>query len=492
MVLASLRRVSFDPLHVVLVASLMLSLLAFQGHLINRDGMLYLDMVNAILEKGSHAELSNFGSWLFFLPILVAGMSAITQLSPESCAYILNACFLAGTSVLLVAWVRRRMPEATWAACIVVLALPAYNQYRHEILREYGFWFFSMLSFWLAMQASESYRLRSAILSQLALATAALFRMEALIFMPALMLWQASVAPAGQGWRHGLIMGILPISVAIAGGLLIATGVVSVPTRLVHYLEAANPWQAVENIRQAAQKMSEAAFKFKYSREEAPYILLFGLLSVIPMKFLSMCGLFVIPLTYQLATQRNWLTRWQPLPWMWVAYMLVLAAFVIHMHFLVGRYVSMLNLLAVPVIASGFALMMQRFPRWKFLMVVLALMMMLANVVSLTPKKTYIIEAGKWLSTHAVDTRKVGVNNARIAYYAGWRLGTFQAVEWPEANTSLANGNIDFAALEVEKGMNPDIWLKENRLVELQRFSGRAGHAVIIAGRQGTPPATPR
>ena len=108
------------PVRAAFLASLLLSLVALQGHLVNRDGIYYLEKAGAILEYGLtagmafgkvSAELKRVGEWVF-LPALIAAFSKVTGLGPETAAHLLNALFLAGSCALLVDWVRRRVPEA--------------------------------------------------------------------------------------------------------------------------------------------------------------------------------------------------------------------------------------------------------------------------------------------------------------------------------------------------------------------------------------------
>ena len=484
---------ALGPVRAAFIGSLLLSFVAVQGHLVNRDGIYYLETARTMLESGLVAGWQA-GEWAF-LPTLIAALAFVMKVSPETAAMVINALFMAGTCALLVGITRRRLPEAAWLACLVVLAMPAYNQYRNEVLREYGFWFFSMLAFWLAIRWNDTQRWRDALLCQGALALAALFRLEAVAFYPALMLWQAFGAPNGRKIRRVLVVGSLPLAGVLLATILFGSGLVAAPNRVVYYLEAANPLHTLQGINAAASKMSEMVFKYKYSREEAGYILFFGLLSVIPMKFLKMTGVFLVPLAYRFAVppMRTWLAPWQPLPWAFLAYVLVLAAFVMHQFFLVGRYVSLLNLLAVPIVASGLSLLMQRFPRWKalMLMLTLALLTMAANVVSLSPRKTHIVEAGAWLAANVADHGQVCLSNARLAYYAGWRSSGI-VFESPELEIRVTGEHCNWLAMETRKKGDIDAWLQKNRLKEIKRFENASGDAVIIARLEGRlqPPAT--
>lgn len=484
------------PVRVAFIGSLLLSWLALGGSLINRDGILYVEVAHAILEEGF--ALQHHGIDWQFLSMLMAGLSALTGLVPETAGHLLNAFFLAGACGFVVAITQRRLPEAAWTACLVVLAMPAYNGYRNELLREDGCWFFCLLAFWLAMRWQEAPRWSEAIACQLALGIAALFRLEAVAFYPALMLWQAFAAPARQRLRRVLMIGCVPLTGASLAVVLFGSGLLAVPSRVVYYLDAANPLHTLQIINDAGSRMSETVFKYKYSREEAGYILFFGLLSVIPMKFLKMSGVFVVPLAYAFVAQpaRAALSRWQPLPWAFFAYVLVLIAFVTYQFFLVGRYVSMLNLLAVPVAAAGFALLMQRFPRWRGLMVALALLTMAANVVSLSPRKTHIVEAGRWLGANAADSSRVGVDNVRLAYYAGWRASRALTLDRPALADALAQKRIDMVAIEApRKDADVEKWLAEHGLKAVQRFANKVGDSVIVAvpgPAQASPSITER
>lgn len=486
---------TLGPVRAAFLGSLLLSLVALvRGDLVNRDGVIYLDAARTLLEQGPAAIGQLNPVWMAFSS-LVAGIAAITGLSPENAAHALNALLLAGSCGLLVAITRRRLPEAAWAACLVALAMPAYNGYRDMVLREFGFWFFCLLALWLAMRWEESPRWREAIACQAALALAACFRLEAIAFYPALMLWQLFSAPAGRRLRLAFMIGGIPFALSLLGAACVAAGILPLPGRLAYYLEAASPAHKLQAIHDAAQRMSESVLKHKYSREEAGYILLFGLLTIIPVKFVKLAGVFVVPLAYPLLTQplRAFLARWQPLAWLFLVHAVVLTFFVTYEFFLVGRYVALLNLLAVPVAAAGLSLLWQRFPRWRVLVAALALLTLAANVISLSPPKTHIVDAGRWLGAHAREPARVGADNVRIVYYAGWKNGDAVVQDLPGLAKALAEGRLDLVAIEAaRKDTEAEGWLGANGLIPLQRFTNKEGRSVIVAAPAGKADADGR
>ncbi len=470
-----------NPTRAAFIGSLLLSFVAIQGQLVNRDGVLYLDIARAILEEGLRAVV-HIGD-LSFLPMLIAAVSVLSRLGLESSAHLLNALFLAGTCALLVSWSKQQAPETAWAACLVVLAMPAYNHYRSDILREYGFWFFSIAGLWLAMCWLETQRWRELLLSQLALATAALFRLEAIAFFPALMLWQVFSAPDDQKSKRIIATSAVPLSTVALVTFFLAIGALELPDRAVYFLQAANPIYKLRLFNEVAARFADAVLN-KYSREGASYILFFGLLTVIPMKFFSALGIFVVPTVYQFLRQpvRETFSRWQPLGWAFLFYLLVLAAFLTHQFFLSARYVSMLNLLMVPVIAAGSTLFLKRYFRWRVPMVLLALLVMLVDVVSWGPRKTHIIETGQWLAKHVPDHSKVCMTNSRIAYYAGWPVKQMAIVD--NLDNMLALDRCGMVVLEInQKDKKSALSLSSQGFHEAARFANTAGDIVLVAVR---------
>src|SRR5690606_22614135 len=85
--------------------------------------------------------------------------------------------------------------------------------------REFGCWFFVMLSFWLALRWNDRPSWTGAFGVQLALCVAALFRSEALVLFAALLLWQAVAAVPAQRRGRVLMLGAVP---AVLGGAVMA------------------------------------------------------------------------------------------------------------------------------------------------------------------------------------------------------------------------------------------------------------------------------
>lgn len=461
------------PVLAAFAGSLLASLLAIltSAGTLNRDGMLYIDAARLFLEGGVAAAQGVFG-WPF-LPILIALVSKATGLGLEAAGHTLSALFMAGACALVVACSSRLYPNTAWIAVLTVLAIPGLNDYRNELLREYGYWFFVMLAFWLALRWSEALRWGMALLIQASIVIASLFRPEALAFLPALVIWQIFDAPVQTRTKRVLMLGVLAAVGALTLLVLAIAGLL--PSRLAGDFGRLS----INRFTETAQGIAPALHPF--ARENAGAILLFGSLALIPFKFAKMAGVFILPLLF--ALRREPLRQLRVLGWAFLAHLAVLAVFVTDLHFLAGRYVATLFFFAAPLMALGLQIIIQRWQRLKLPLIALALVLALSNAISLAPGKQHFVAAGAWLAQNAEDTPRVYNESARAAYYAGWRYETSTMRSGrnslPEA---LQRNELDLVVLEVSRqdADFPD-WFANSGLREVVRFSHANGDSVVIA-----------
>jgi hypothetical protein len=470
-----------SPAWVAFSCSLVLSLISVYGDTLNRDGMLYVDTARIFIEDGFKGATSTF-NWPF-LPMLMAVVSQASGLSLEVSGYLISALFMAGACGFLVASASRMFPEAVWPICLVVLALPGFNEYRDELLREYGCWFFLMLSFWLALHWADVPRWPMALAVQISLVMAALFRPEALAFFSTLILWQTFSAPTGERWRRVLQIGGLPLLGLATLVALYVTGNLG-SGRLAGELGRMSP----ERFNAKALAMAPALIE--YARDQVRTILFFGSLAIIPVKFIVKMGIFIAPLAYAFSghTVRTTLGRNPLFVWAFLAHLLVLAVFVLDLQFLAGRYAGLLIAFAAPLTGYGLWRLMKRFPRWTIPMVALSLLVMIGNVVTLAPAKLHHVEAGAWLAKNIKEeSPRIYIESPRAAYYAGWRFSARPSSKnRSNLELDLTQNKYDLVVLEVSR-KEPDIepWLRSHGLHKVTGFLHPNGDAVIIA-RPGT------
>ena len=460
------------------VASLLLSLISVLGSDdLNRDGMLYVDAARALTTEGWAAARARF-DWLF-MPALMGGISLLPGLEPEVAGYLLGALLVATACACAVLVSERVFQGTAWAACLVVLAMPAFNDYRDHIIREFGLWCFTLVAILQALRWSERPDWLSALGAQLALFVAAAFRVEAVAFLPLVLVWQLYAVRHRMGVATAAKVLALPAAALLALGLALAMGGLDIAGRVQSY------WSAID-LAGKSHRFDAHVEDFRagvlpsLSHADATSILLMGLVSLIPVKFLQGLGIFVVPIAFSLRAVGG-SARVQLLNGLFVLYCLILAAFVSERLFLTGRYVSYLNLLAVPFVAYGGVLMIRRWPRLQWVLVVVAVIAMLANVVSLSERKPQFRNAGEWLSQHAPEPDRVYVEGRRVRYHAGYPIVAELAPE--AAMKAPYRGRFHLFVVEWDADDHPEsvsAWLAKHRMSLVTRFDGPGADVLVL------------
>ena len=467
------------PVWLAFFGSLLLSLIAVMGTAtVGRDAALYIDVAQQVTEHGPNVAWASF-DWPWF-SLLLAATHSILRLPLELSAYLWCALFFAGTSALMVDCVRQRSPDITRWACLVMLAMPAVNAFRNDIIRECGFWFFCTLALWLALRwHARGGWLRAAFI-HMAIVAAALFRLEALLLIPALALWQLPGL-----WSSSRRLSFFQFSLLPVVGLLVVsvTGVL-LSARVVLYLDMIEPHGVFASFQMLCDQFANSLIN-KYSQDEAGRIIFFGILATMTITFVKLMGPFAVPFILR----RNWgvlgiyWRDYRPFAWVALLYLVVLVLFFIKQQFMNARYMSFLNLLFVPVLAMGLAAFAREFPRMGKGLVVLALLVMLSNVISTGAGKTHYIEAGRWMSSHVESDAPTYFTDGRISYYAG-RGYVLPVLTQEEAISPAHAGDYRYFVIEA-KGDEPWLneWLAAHKLRILEHFANRKGATVVVIGR---------
>ena len=472
------------PVLFTFLASLALSIIAQYGNILNRDGMLYVTTAEAYLEGGFSSARALF-SWPF-LPILMAWTNKITGLSLETSAHTLNALFMAGACALLVDCSRRKHIESAWWVALAVLAIPGINEYRNELLREYGCWFFVMLAFWLALRWTERPTWAMTFAVQGTLGIAALFRPEALALFPALLIWQAIEAPSGQRVRRITILCGLP---ALCGAILLILFVTDqLPS--THRLAGELNRLSFERFDAKAKIVSQALIE--YARHNAGEILFFGSLALIPIKLIQKTGLFLLPVIYLFAAHqaRPAAQTHRLFACAGFVTLLILAVFVTDLHFLAGRYVGLTLLFSSPFIGFSLWALTKKHNRLRLPIVGVATVLMLANVVSTGQSKSHHLDAGRWLRENVEESSQIYIDGGRTAFHAGWRTSQLRTRnDRAGIEKALRENTYTLYVLEVSRKDAPIApWLSTVPLNVIQQYSQPTGDAVIIARPNATSP----
>jgi len=411
------------PALLAFLASLLLSIIAFQFEVtVGKDAALYLDTAASFDEGGLRGLFHRF-NWPWF-SLLLAISHNLSGFSLQTLGYLWTALFMAACCALWVDMLVRRIPGSAGWALLLVLAMPAFNQFRGDILREQGFWCFSTLALWLALRWEERGGWKPVLLAQLSVVLAALFRLEAILLMPALVLWRLLQIRAPDGLSRLMQVTLPSALVAIGGGLALLTVEKHLLSRVAQYLYQINPHNLLTQFHHVSAKVADLLEK--YSADDSGKILFFGFLAALTWTFIRLLGPFVIPLLFPghcNQSIRLYWQRFQPIALAFIFYFIVLMVYFIYHLFINGRYTSFLNMLALPWALLALMLAAQRFPRASKVFVLVCIGIMLANVISLSPQKTHYIEASHWLKEQEIASAERSAfyfEDGRIAWHAGW------------------------------------------------------------------------
>lgn len=469
-----------SPVGVAFFGSLLLSVIAVLGVVtIGKDAAFYIDIAQRVNADGVQAAILAF-DWPWF-PILLAWSHSLLGLPYEQAAYLWCALLMAGACALLVDALGRALPGSGLWMPLLVLALPALNSFRNDILREQGFWFFSVLALWLALNWAERGGWLRAAAIHLAIFGAALFRLEALMLFGALALWRLPDLFSYSGWNRLLQIAALPLlGGAVALVVMTVSGGFS-QGRVEYYLHLLDP-SALKTVFDAKTNALADAVFAKYMDDDAGLLLLGMILLAILFSFIKLCG----PVALVFLRSVSWSAfgaYWRQYRLFVCAaliYIVVLVVFFLQQGFVNSRYVSYLNLLALPLLAFALVGFVQKFPRLGRVLAVLLIVQMLDNVISLGAKKTHYVEAGQWLSQHASREASIYYDDPRIGYYAGFG---YRVTGKTLGDAMAAPESYRYLLIEAD-GDEPWLleWLKLHDLRVLERFANRKDDAVLVIG----------
>lgn len=465
------------PVRLVFVASLLLSAVAIFGTVtVARDATLYFDTAQIYLDQGLEGAFSLF-DWPWF-SILLAVTHGLTGLSLENCGYLWCALLLAGTCALLVDCSQRLVPGSGYLAVLVALAMPGFNQYRSDILREFGFWFFCVLALWLAGRWRERGGWSGACLIQLAVIMAAAFRLEALFLVAALAIWSLTE----RSWSRVLQLNILPALAALLVLLVLSFSGLSL-ARVSYYQQLLDPKHLLTSFGELAQHLADG-MRLKYSRDDAGLILFLGMLGTLIVGAGAGLGPLLLPLLCK--GRQAWrsviTSAGAHFSYAWLGYFLVLLVFFVHNQFMISRYESLLAVLAVPAVVFALRDFIVNYPRAGRVLLAVVLLVMLDNVISLGAKKTQLVEAGHWMAANVPIGDPVYYDDVRISYYAG--RGALRQPYPREAAMSAEHvGNYRYFFVEA-RASEPWLqeWLKKHQKQVLASFSNAKGESVLVLG----------
>lgn len=407
------------PLITAFVGSLLLSLIAlYFNPILARDSILYLDIANNFSVHGYDNPTGRF-NWPW-ISVFISGLHQLTGLSTINAGLLLMLVLMACTCTLLTRTSQLIDEDSAWWACLISLSIPAFNNYRDSILREPGQWLAAALVMLSLILWQQQNRWRHLLLALAAIATGILFRLEAVFMLLPLaiaLVWQLRSSLFN---RRGLILiAAAAFLLMLTGSLIAFSGLVD-NTRVTYYASLLNPGVITDTLDANARVLVDGVLE-KYSHDDAATILVLGFSGLIVMKALLMNGpfLMVLALSPSSIFKRPGNALEVFIFSAALCYLLILLIFSLQHSFMIDRYVSLLHVLATPLLAAGAVKLQQRYHKLGKLLIVLAIVTGLANVVSLSDKRTHYLDAGQWIQSNIPAEARTYYSDGRVSFYAG-------------------------------------------------------------------------
>lgn len=403
----------------------------------NGDALVYINTAKAYAHEGLRAALASY-PWPWF-SLLLYYSSQWLHLSYVMAGTVLNTLFITGIVLCFVRLSKALSGHLSahsyypLTAAIVILSFPYLNHFRDDILRDAGYYFFALSSVYYFLQYLRHADWRNALLWNVTVLLAALFRVEGVIFAVLMPLGVLCKAQSSVLLRiyNSLKLYIMPAIVSLLALLIFA---VQFPhLSLLHDTRIAElQSQFSQGLVASMTSIITAADQLKihvlgpYGQHDALTIMVFGILGIVLSNIYTTLGFFNTifavygwRLRLLLSDESNKIAFYGYLS---VNALICLAA-TSQLLFLSARY-SFFGVLLLLLIAS--TSMTHVFLHWRTtrtykLLAVAAIGAIIYNLVAslghFGTSKTYIIQAAQWLNQHTPSASAIYTNDTQLAIY---------------------------------------------------------------------------
>lgn len=424
-----------------IAASIIFSLtVLFQQDLLNGDGVLYVG-VASLFQNGQFSDAFALYGWPFF-SLLIAAVDMVTGVGLDASAYTLITIFDAALLVAFILIVKELGGDTRVqiAAVVVLFSLAYMNENRADVIRDHGYWSCYLFSLLLFLKFYKSPGLWLSFGWSFTILLGALFRIEGLVIwaaLPMVLLFSSNTSALDrlQNLFKAYLLHIL-IGITLASYLWITKDDSLLVTRLGDFkmlfmdLMDGLGLDMERRISVLKSGVLDAQYSSGFARPSIVGIILIILGSkIITTVTPPYVGIFFIP------SLRAILKGLDPrlilvLVWAGIISLLVVLSILIPRFFLSARWVlpfALTMLLFMPF------MLVQALDNWKArkgsrrkslsaIYLVFALFILyglLDGLISTSPSKSYVKEAGIWIKQNLDKESKVYANDSRIDHYAG-------------------------------------------------------------------------
>lgn len=406
--------------------SLLLSGLSFYfDDLINRDGVMYMEMVEAYMIGGLKA-MAEIYDWPFFT-LLVAWLSKATYLPIELTSNIVNSLLYVVYTDALLLISRQVLPNLRQVTIAAVLILSFYsiNEYRDYVIRDVGYWAFTSLALYHLIRYLNVTSWASALLWQSFAMMAVLFRIEGLVLLMALPLYALLGKPIKSGMKQVLQLNsmVLPVAGIVVVAAISMSGLAEAFDKLDNYMSYLNTDALQLNLDERLRILEEDILS-PFSADYSTLILFSGLSVMLLLKLvegLSIGYILILLLAWRQSKSRLKASHRGLLVWFFIVNVVVLLAFLFTKYFVVTRYCIMaitgLFLLVLPTLTRFIEECREQ--KRHFLTGFIAFLVVtgVIDTFHTTNSKSYIKDTAIWASHNLQADNMLITDDEYIQYY---------------------------------------------------------------------------
>lgn len=408
------------------IISLLLSAFAYYyDDIINRDGVMYMEMVQAYLDGGL-ASMTDIYDWPFFA-MLVAWLSKLSTLPIDLSANIINSVlFMTFTDALLLIS-HRLLPTIRQVsiAAILILCFYSINEYRDFMIRDIGYWAFCSLALYQLMRYQLKPNFHTALQWQACALLAILFRVEGIV----LLLLMPFFAVSSRHVKTSLYQLFQLHSLNVMIGILLLIAAVSL-TDWVNAFDKISDYLAYLNTEALQLRLEERLNVMEkhiltpFSAEYSALILFSGLIAMLLFKLAEGISgyyglIWLASLKLKSPAPQH---AYRKILWGFVAVnILILLAFLFKQYFVVFRYCVMaivgLFLLMLPRMAEVIDSTWLNRRNWLFGLFAFLIFAGFVDAYHTTNSKTYIKNTAIWANQHLSHDSRIATDDEFIQYY---------------------------------------------------------------------------
>ena len=428
---------------IIIFVNILFTYLAISDPLrtINSDGVLYLQTAQAYLQGGWSAAMHVY-PWPFY-SVLIAWVSQIAHCSLKFSAHFINLVLqiLTCLGFFNLACKVKDSNQSLFMilTTLVILLYPAFNHERDLIIRDFGYWAFSLWGWFYLIRLNEKASFSEGLKFNVSMLLASLFRLEGivmLLFAPLALFFTKEKSIAQ---RMNVFLKAYALTFGLGLGALIYVWIVGKIDTFGRLIELKAQLYSgvgliVDQFSQAKQNMVNYVLTPVSIASVLP-LLIGGLIGVYIKTLITTLTPFYTILIGTFSCKGEVSPTASAKPIFYTAIflnLLITIIFLMQAFFLAERYMFGLCFLLLILAPSALLWIYQQTrseKNWLFWAVILIMVSIgLVSLHNFGPSKIYLKEAGSWMHENLPPTASIYTNNPQLNFYINRPLMTRQSI----------------------------------------------------------------